>query len=390
MDKFFSQSFTFDRTVRIFLSALILIFVMWGIHSLWDVLLPFLLAGIFAYVVMPLVRFCQYTLRMKSRGLSVLLVLLFLFLGIYIIVLNIVPAIQQEVSKTIDILSKYDSQGGLLAQIFQAEWGKQLMNVWRVKGVVNHFEIGDGTEIFRSILEQVERFVSSTLSIFSWGVALFMGLIYFIFILLDFEGLAYGFLSLVPKHLLPIFRTLLSEGDYYMNNYFRAQTLVSVSVAVLLSIGFNIIGLPLATAMGIFIGLLNFIPYMQALGIIPLGLSALLMAAQTGQNVFLCLLLAYGILMLVQIIQDGFIVPRIMGSSMGMRPSLILLSLAVWGGLLGFFGMLIALPLTMVIYSLYMRYILNDKAYAIQMDKKLEAWRSSGKSARLRTNTDNK
>ena len=119
--------------------------------------------------------------------------------------------------------------------------------------------------------------------------------------------------------------------------------------------------------MGIFIGILNFIPYMQALGIIPLGLASLLMAAQTGENAFVCMLLGYGVLMIVQIIQDMIIVPRIMGQTMGMRPSLILLVLSIWGYLLGFFGMLIALPITMFIYSLYMRYVLQDEEYIEQM-----------------------
>ena len=106
---------------------------------------------------------------------------------------------------------------------------------------------------------------------------------------------------------------------------------------------------------------------MQALGIIPLGLASLLMAAQTGENAFVCMLLAYGVLMVVQIIQDMIIVPRIMGQTMGMRPSLILLVLSIWGYLLGFFGMLIALPITMFIYSLYMRYVLQDEEYIEQM-----------------------
>ena len=106
---------------------------------------------------------------------------------------------------------------------------------------------------------------------------------------------------------------------------------------------------------------------MQALGIIPLGLASLLMAAQTGENAFVCMLLAYGVLMIVQIIQDMIIVPRIMGQTMGMRPSLILLVLSIWGYLLGFFGMLIALPITMFIYSLYMRYVLQDEEYIEQM-----------------------
>ncbi|MBF1367583.1 MAG: AI-2E family transporter, partial [Porphyromonadaceae bacterium] len=89
--------------------------------------------------------------------------------------------------------------------------------------------------------------------------------------------------------------------------------------------------------------------------------------AQTGENAFVCMLLAYGVLMIVQIIQDMIIVPHIMGQTMGMRPSLILLVLSIWGYLLGFFGMLIALPITMFIYSLYMRYVLQDEEYIEQM-----------------------
>ena len=166
-----------------------------------------------------------------------------------------------------------------------------------------------------------------------------------------------------------------------MNSYFRGQALVALSVGILLSIGFNIIGLPMATAMGIFIGILNFIPYMQALGIIPLGLAGVLMAAQNGENVFVCLLLAYGVLMIVQFIQDMILVPRIMGYTMGMRPSLILLVLAVWGYLLGFFGMLIALPATMFLYSFYKRYILEDQEYIQEMEqrKKPKGKRPRGK-----------
>ena len=157
-----------------------------------------------------------------------------------------------------------------------------------------------------------------------------------------------------------------------MNSYFRGQALIALSVGILLSIGFSIIGLPLAIILGIFIGLLNFIPYMQALGIIPLGLAAVLMAIQTNSSVWGSLALAYGVLMIVQVIQDMILVPKIMGGRMGMRPSLILLALSVWGYLLGFFGMLIALPGTMALYSIYMRYVVEDKSYIDRMDKLIE------------------
>ena len=348
------------------LSVLILLIYV-AVQAIWSIILPFLLAGIFAYVMMPLVRFFQYTLRLRSRGLSVILTLLLLGAVVYLAVIFIIPSINAEIEKTLQVISGYSSGQDILTMILPRNIRNYLNGGLRWGNFPQQLSFEKVLENVKLLLDQVGGIINSTLSIFSWGLVFLIGFIYFVFILLDFENLARGFISLFPKTLRPTIRTISIDLDRYMNNYFRGQALIAISVGVLLSIGFNIIGLPLATAMGIFIGILNFIPYMQALGIIPLGLASLLMAAQTGENAFVCMLLAYGVLMIVQIIQDMIIVPHIMGQTMGMRPSLILLVLSIWGYLLGFFGMLIALPITMFIYSLYMRYVLQDEEYIEQM-----------------------
>ena len=348
------------------LSVLILLIYV-AVQAIWSIILPFLLAGIFAYVMMPLVRFFQYTLRLRSRGLSVILTLLLLGAVVYLAVIFIIPSINAEIEKTLQVISGYSSGQDILTMILPRNIRNYLNGGLRWGNFPQQLSFEKVLENVKLLLDQVGGIINSTLSIFSWGLVFLIGFIYFVFILLDFENLARGFISLFPKTLRPTIRTISMDLDRYMNNYFRGQALIAISVGILLSIGFNIIGLPLATAMGIFIGILNFIPYMQALGIIPLGLASLLMAAQTGENAFVCMLLAYGVLMIVQIIQDMIIVPHIMGQTMGMRPSLILLVLSIWGYLLGFFGMLIALPITMFIYSLYMRYVLQDEEYIEQM-----------------------
>ena len=348
------------------LSVLILLIYV-AVQAIWSVILPFLLAGIFAYVMMPLVRFFQYTLRLRSRGLSVILTLLLLGAVVYLAIIFIIPSINAEIEKTLQVIAGYSSGQDILTMILPRNIRNYLNGGLRWGNFPQQLSLEKILENVKLLLDQVGGIINSTLSIFSWGLVFLIGFVYFVFILLDFENLGRGFISLFPKTLRPTIRTISMDLDRYMNNYFRGQALVAMSVGILLSIGFNIIGLPLATAMGIFIGILNFIPYMQALGIIPLGLASLLMAAQTGENAFVCMLLAYGVLMIVQIIQDMIIVPRIMGQTMGMRPSLILLVLSIWGYLLGFFGMLIALPITMFIYSLYMRYVLQDEEYIEQM-----------------------
>jgi putative membrane protein len=377
MERFFNREFTFDRIARMFVLTIIVLLVLWGIRAIWDVLLPFLLAGIFAYVVMPLVRFFQYTLRLRSRGLSVVLTLGVIGALIYLAIIYVVPSVKEEVEKTLQMISSYNGGQDLISMLLPRSVRDYFTNNRTWGNLSRNLSIDKVIENTKLILDQVGGIINSTLSVFSWGFVFLMGIVYFIFILLDFENLGRGIISLFPVSLRPMMRTVFSDLDRYMNSYFRGQALVALSVGVLLSIGFNIIGLPMATAMGIFIGLLNFIPYMQALGIVPLGLAGLLMAAQNGENVFVCLLIAYGVLLIVQIIQDMILVPRIMGHTMGMRPSLILLVLTIWGSLLGFFGMLIALPATMFLYSFYKRYILEDKEYIAEVEE-----RARQKSAR--------
>ena len=367
MSHFFRREFTFDRIARMLVLSALILLIYVAVQAIWSVILPFLLAGIFAYVMMPLVRFFQYTLRLRSRGLSVILTLLLLGAVVYLAVIFIIPSINAEIEKTLQVISGYSSGQDILTMILPRNIRNYLNGGLRWGNFPQQLSFEKVLENVKLLLDQVGGIINSTLSIFSWGLVFLIGFIYFVFILLDFENLARGFISLFPKTLRPTIRTISMDLDRYMNNYFRGQALIAISVGILLSIGFNIIGLPLATAMGIFIGILNFIPYMQALGIIPLGLASLLMAAQTGENAFVCMLLAYGVLMIVQIIQDMIIVPHIMGQTMGMRPSLILLVLSIWGYLLGFFGMLIALPITMFIYSLYMRYVLQDEEYIEQI-----------------------
>lgn len=372
MDKFLREPFTFDRTVRIALFVLCVLALTWAIAAIWEVLLPFLLAGIFAYVMMPLVRFFQDTLRLRSRSLSVLLVF-FLTMGLFVLAsLYLIPALQEEVVKTIEAIKQHSDGKSLTEQILPSEAAKYLESQLDFREMLQGLSLESILSTGESLWDKAGGLVSGTISVFSWTLVFAMGIIYFIFIMMDMEGLAQGLLEMFPSSARSTVKEMMKTVDYYMNSYFRGQALVAVSVGVLLAIGFSIIGLPLAIVMGIFIGLLNFIPYMQALGVIPLGLVAVLMGLQNGDNIFVSLALAYGVLMIVQILQDSILVPRIMGTSLGMRPSLILLALAVWGYLLGFFGMLIALPITMSLYAIYMRYVLRDEDYIKFITEKMK------------------
>ena len=92
MSHFFRREFTFDRIARMLVLSVLILLIYVAVQAIWSVILPFLLAGIFAYVMMPLVRFFQYTLRLRSRGLSVILTLLLLGAVVFLARIFIIPS----------------------------------------------------------------------------------------------------------------------------------------------------------------------------------------------------------------------------------------------------------------------------------------------------------
>jgi predicted PurR-regulated permease PerM len=104
------------------------------------------------------------------------------------------------------------------------------------------------------------------------------------------------------------------------------------------------------------------VPYLQIIGYIPTIMLAILKATDTGGNFWIIIASATAVFAVVQIIQDGFLVPKIMGKITGLNPAIILLSLSIWGSLMGMLGMIIALPLTTLMLSYYQRYIINKES----------------------------
>ena len=188
-------------------------------------------------------------------------------------------------------------------------------------------------------------------------LAFFITLIYIVFILIDYERISKGAIGLIPLRFRDKAASVLADVEYAMNRYFRGQAMVAGSVGILLAIGFKIIGLPMGVILGLFIGLLNMVPYLQIVGIVPMVFLCLLQALETGNNFWVVLALAVGVLIIVQLIQDLFLVPKIMGKRTGLNPAIILLSLSIWGILLGVLGMIIALPMTTLLLSYYERFI---------------------------------
>ena len=215
-------------------------------------------------------------------------------------------------------------------------------------------------DLVKEVFPQVWSLLTNTFSIIFSIAIVFVIMLYFIFILLDYEKIADGWINLIPKKYRHFVKGLSEDVEYSMNRYFRGQSLIALCVGILLAIGFKIIDFPLAILLGLFIGVLNLIPYMQTIGFIPMILLSLIKSTETGQNFWIIFGLSVVVLCIVQCIQDLILTPKIMGKAMGLNPAIILLSLSIWGTLLGFIGLIIALPMTTLCLSYYKRFILME------------------------------
>jgi predicted PurR-regulated permease PerM len=359
MTPLFDKPFTFDRVARILFSIATIALLVYFVALLRNVLLPFLIAWLLAYLTQPVVRFFQYRLKLRNRMLSIMAVLISLLLVIGLVLLIVIPSIVREAESALELIRAKNHGEGYIPFIPES-WQlyiRQNINVEQIMDILSKENLQN---TIKEIAPKLWFILSNTFSVLFSITIIFIILLYFVFILLDYEKISNGWIRLIPDKYRPFIQELADDVENCMNRYFRGQSLVALCVGILFAIGFRIIDFPLAITLGLFIGVLNLIPYLQVIGLIPILLFSLLKSAGNGENFWFIFGSAILVLLIVQCIQDLFLVPRIMGKVMGLNPAIILLSLSVWGSLLGFIGLIIALPLTTLCLSYYKRFILME------------------------------
>lgn len=366
------KKITFDSFIRGVLGGVVFIAVLYLLNRLSGVLLPFFIAWIIAYLMYPMVKFYQDKLRIKNRALAIFLVMLSIIVLLTGAFYLIVPPMVEECVKLKSLLEIYFSEGGKFTSIPKdlTEFLHDNVNWQWVQEKLNSENFVDA---LKSVLPKMWSLLSTSYNIVLTIFTLFIVLLYLFFILLDYEEIAEGWVTLLPAKHRGMVMGVIEDIKDSMNKYFRGQSLVAFCVGILFSIGFLIIDFPLAIGLGMFIGLLNMVPYLQIIGFVPTVILALLKAADTGESFWVILGLVLLVFCVVQAIQDMYIVPKVMGKITGLNPAIILLSLSVWGSLMGMLGMIIALPCTTLLLSYYQRYIKNnDLIYMQGKDKSSE------------------
>lgn len=349
-----SQPFTFDRVVRMVIAIAITIGVIWLTGVLENVLLPFFLACLLSYILEPFVEYNQHILRLKHRGPAVFITLgdglVIIFLLVYFFTPTIVGEIEQ-MSKMIKVYSEHRVE----VPFIPGNLTHYVQEKFNIKGLLEEFENGK----LGIWLDKGETVVSVVIEFLIHSLEWLLTFIYVIFILLDYEKLGKGYSLLVPAKYRASVKQISNDVKESMNKYFRSQLLIASCAAIFYCIGFAIVGLPMAIVMGIMVGILYMIPYFQYITLIPVIIICFI-SSLDGNVDFWALLGKCGLVYVVsQCICDYVLTPKIMGKSMGLNPAIILLSLSIWGTLLGIIGMIIALPLTTLLLVYYKKVIID-------------------------------
>ena len=406
-------SYTLDRVVRWLVSAGALVLVLALLRHLSDVLLPFAAAAVLAYLLNPLVTFIER--KTNRRGLAVGVTIGGLFVAGLAIAAVVVPLMISQMGRfrgnveklrddlvaSIDTTVQVDvaasappvetAVGDVAPSTGSPLGWRELKEAWAQYRADRDLPRSERLARFRNALagtyagDFLDRAAAYTksdefnrllldaargLAIGGWSVAAFavnvvlgltgliVVLLYLVFLLLDYPEYVRTWPTFLPPRYRGSIVEFLEQFDVALRRYFRGQSLVALSVGTLFAVGFTLIGLPMALPFGLFVGLLNMVPYLQTVAIVPAVFLAGLRAIEGDASFLGSVALTLMIFAAVQLLQDAIISPRVMGQATGLRPVAILLGVFIWGKLLGFLGLLLAIPLTCLGIAYYRRYIL--------------------------------
>lgn len=360
---------TFDKFIRWTLAVLGVVVVFLIVNYLSAVLLPFFVAWLFAYLLYPIVKFVQYKLHVPTRPLSIIVTLIFVLAIIGGIVYLIIPPMIDQFDRFITVLTHY------LHETTHTNNISRVIKEWIISNqeqIQRFLKSPDFTSALKTAMPKVFSLLGQTASIVISIIASCITLLYMFFILMDYEFLSENWIRVFPKKNRPFWHELANDVEGALNSYIRGQGTVALIMAILFCIGFTIIGFPMAIGLGILIGILDLVPYLHTFALIPTAFLAGLKAADTGENFWIVFGSAVLVFIIVQIITDTIVTPKVMGKAMGLNPAILLLSLSVWGALLGFIGLIIALPLTTLIIAYWKRYVTKEEGTPTAQEKDKE------------------
>jgi predicted PurR-regulated permease PerM len=344
--------------------------------KLGNVLTPFLIAAVLAYALNPLVSKLQKRSRFISRSTACTMVIVLFLMLVFGLLALVAPIVLEDLPKIRALIPVV--LDGISAQL--APWLSKMglpfrLEVDTLKNLLANWVNDNAGESTGKLLGRIASTVWTGSSVFLAivGNALLIPLVLF-YLLLDWPRLVAGAVSLVPLPWQEKFSQLGQEVDEVLGQYLRGQISVMLVMAVFYSVGLMLGGLQLALPIGVFTGLAMFVPYVGY----GLGLALALLAAVLQFGLVKAGIVVGVVYGLGQVLESFYLTPKWVGERIGLHPVLVIFALMAFGQLLGFTGMLIALPLSAVLFVLWQHVHQHYRASALYLGQHNRPIEASG------------
>ncbi|NIV28695.1 MAG: AI-2E family transporter, partial [Anaerolineae bacterium] len=345
----FWTSARFKRFVLWFAMSALVVALLWAARP---VLVPFVLGLVLAYLLLPLVHWLERHMPARlrawrvARPLSIILTYLLFLLIIAGIVAFILPVMAEQVGTFIQRVPQYYEQLGDLVQDVREWYELSIPEDWKTTVEENLSEIAQ--EALGAVQENLFGVIRSVLGSLNFLIGLIIIPFWLFYILQDENQVKEGILEALHPELRADVQSLATLVDHVLSAYVRGQLLLCLFVGVLATIAMFIIGVPFAPVLGLIAGIFEVLPNIGPyLGAIP----AILVALATNPVSAIWVAAAF---FAIQLIENLVLVPRISGKSVKLHPALVMMVLVIGGQLAGFWGMLIAVPVTAVVRDVFL------------------------------------
>ena len=320
----------------------VLTITLFFLYLLTPILLPFVSAALLAYLGDPLVD--RLEKKKLSRTLSVVIVFVLFFIIIAPLFLFLIPLLQDQISTLVYKLPDYINWTVVNIQpILQDTFNITLppLDVDQLKKTVAE-EWTNAGGFFKGLLRTVSH---SGLVVAGWLANIFLIPVITFYLMRDWDHLIQYIYDLLPRSIVKEVSLMAKESDDVLGAFLRGQMLVMLALGVIYSIGLKFVGLEFSLLIGLFAGLLSFIPYMGLVVGVLIASVAILYQTHDAINLLWVLL----VFVVAQMIEGMFLTPILVGDRIGLHPVAVIFAVLAGGQLFGFFGILLALPVFAVL-----------------------------------------
>ena len=313
----------------------------WLVWLLSPILMPFVLAGVFAYLGDPLVDRLE---RLHlGRGLAASLVFLLMLLIVAFALVLLVPFIQRQVAHFVAALPGYAAWINNQAVPWLEDKLRIPASKFDVTTMIARLRGNVGTVggVVTAVLAYATR---SGLALIGVGVAVVLVPVVTFYLLRDWDKLVAHVDELLPREAQPTIRRLARETDSVLGAFVRGQLLVMLGLAVYYAVALRLVGLEVGPLIGMIAGMVSFVPYLGFIIGILASIVAALVQFHDGYHVVL-VLVVFGI---GNLLESYILVPKLVGDRIGLHPVAVIFAVLAFGELFGFIGILLALPMASI------------------------------------------